>query len=61
MNHNHLSKYRNQDEYVCPACGKSWDVADQDVPECITEKQLGMQQRRGRVAGHANFNRRKTT
>ncbi len=45
MNHNHRSKYRTTDQFVCPACGKSWDVDDADVPECVTEAEVGLRER----------------
>jgi len=41
--HNHRSSYRQNDQMVCPACGKCWDINDRDEPECITEKQKGIQ------------------
>lgn len=30
----HKDVIRCNDEYVCTACGKSWDVADREPPEC---------------------------
>lgn len=50
--HEHRSKYRNLDQYVCPACGKSWDIEDTDVPECITEMELGLRQRKAEKGTH---------
>lgn len=62
MNHEHRSKYRTQDQFVCPACGKSWDVDDNDVPECVSEQTLGMRERAARKGTHrqtqAMFRRR---
>lgn len=46
MDHEHRSKYRQGDQYVCPACGKAWDVDDTDAPPCITEWELGLKQRK---------------
>lgn len=52
MNHDHRSKYRTTDQYVCPACGKSWDVDDADVPDCITEQELGKRERKAVKGTH---------
>lgn len=34
MSLNHKSVVRNNDEYFCTACGKSWDATDRDPPTC---------------------------
>lgn len=34
MSLNHKSVVRNNDEYFCTACGKSWDATDRDPPAC---------------------------
>ena len=57
MNHNHRSKYRTTDQFVCPGCGKSWDVNDTDVPECVTEAEIGL---RERSAGKGTHKQTKT-
>ena len=31
MNH---SAYREQDEMVCPKCGKRWDINEDEPKEC---------------------------
>jgi hypothetical protein len=42
--HAHRSSYRQNDQTVCPACGKCWDINDRDEPDCITEVELGVKQ-----------------
>lgn len=34
MSLDHKNVIRNNDEYFCTACGKSWDAADRDPPQC---------------------------
>lgn len=34
MSLDHKNVVRNNDEFICTACGKSWDATDRDPPEC---------------------------
>ena len=35
VTHGNGRYYRQNDQYVCPVCGKSWDIND-DAPPCKT-------------------------
>lgn len=34
MSLNHKNVVRNNDEFICTACGKSWDATDREPPPC---------------------------
>lgn len=36
MSLDHKNVVRNNDEYFCTACGKSWEASDRNPPECST-------------------------
>lgn len=36
MSLDHKNVVRNNDEYFCTDCGKSWEATDRDPPECST-------------------------
>lgn len=42
MSLNHKSVVRNNDEYFCTACGKSWDATDRDPPACEAATQVNI-------------------
>ena len=35
MSLDHKNVVRNNDEYFCTACGKSWEASDRDPPQCV--------------------------
>jgi len=41
MSLDHKDVVRCNDEYVCTACGKSWDVSDREPPECDAVRHQG--------------------
>lgn len=41
MSLNHKNVVRNNDEYFCTVCGRSWEATDRDPPECVVTPQVG--------------------